>query len=256
MDFEKQIKQNREFMKRSFIDWKELEGHETDQKKGIPRPPVEKSYDAKHATIINLPTPETATLIEANIYKCIKNRRSHRRYTEGKISLRELSYLLYATQGITKYDPDRGITLRTVPSGGAIHSFETYLAINKVENIPPGVYRFLPLKHQLLFLFQDSEMMDKMTQACMGQDWVRHAAVVFAWSSIPYKHEWRYSIEAYKDILQETGHICQNLYLACESIAFGCCAIASYFQDVTDNYFKLDGIDEFILYVATVGKVK
>ena len=254
MDIEKQVRQNREFMKRSFIDWAELERHKTDQDKGIPRPPVEKPYNEKQATIIDLPAPETVTMTEVNIFQCIKNRRSRRRYTDKKISLNELSYLLYATQGITRYDKDQGIPLRAVPSGGAVHSFETYLAINRVEDIAPGLYRFLPLKHRLLLLFQDANMMDNITRACMGQDWVRHAAVFFAWSTIPYKHEWRYSVEAYKDILQETGHICQNLYLACESISCGCCAIASYFQDITDNYFRLDGIDEFILYTAAVGK--
>ena len=43
-------------------------------------------------------------------------------------------------------------TRRTVPSGGSRHPFETYLVINRVEGLPEGVYRYLPLDHQLCFI--------------------------------------------------------------------------------------------------------
>jgi len=57
-------------------------------------------------------------------------------------------------------------------------------------------------------------------------------------------------------MLLDAGHVCQNLYLACESINCGTCAVAAYDQEAIDNFLKLDGEDEFVVYVSPVGKVK
>ena len=43
--------------------------------------------------------------------------------------------------------------------------------------------------------------------------------------------EWRYSLAAHKVIAIDVGHVCQNLYLACEAIGAGTCAVAAYDQD-------------------------
>jgi nitroreductase len=77
---------------------------------------------------------------------------------------------------------------------------------------------------------------------------------VFVWTTIPYRTEWRYSIVAHKMIAQESGHVCQNLYLACEAIGAGACAI-TYDQAKIDAILGVDGKDEFAIYVAPVGKV-
>ncbi len=67
--------------------------------------------------------------------------------------------------------------------------------------------------------------------------------------------EWRYDLAAHKVIALDAGHVCQNLYLACEAIEAGCCAIAAYDQDLMDALIKLDGQEEFTVYLAAVGKV-
>ena len=43
--------------------------------------------------------------------------------------------------------------------------------------------------------------------------------------------EWRYSLAAHRVILIDAGHVCQNLYLACEAIRAGTCAVAAYDQE-------------------------
>ena len=97
---------------------------------------------------------------------------------------------------------------------------------------------------------------DKISRACLGQSFIGESAVVFVWAAIPYRTEWRYSVIAYKDILIEAGHICQNLYLACEAIGAGICAIAAYDQKAMDSLIGVDGIDEFTVYLAPVGKIE
>jgi nitroreductase len=49
--------------------------------------------------------------------------------------------------------------------------------------------------------------------------------------------------------------MCQNLYLACTSIGAGTCAIGAYDQNLMDGLVGVDGKEEFVVYVAPVGKV-
>ncbi|MHA1872570.1 MAG: nitroreductase family protein, partial [Candidatus Heimdallarchaeaceae archaeon] len=55
----------------------------------------------------------------------------------------------------------------------------------------------------------------------VGQKFILKGAVIFLWATTPYRMEWRYSITSSKVIAIEAGHICQNLYLACETIDIG-----------------------------------
>jgi nitroreductase len=84
--------------------------------------------------------------------------------------------------------------------------------------------------------------------------WVHRSAVVFVWTTLPYRTEWRYSIIAHKMIAQETGHVCQNLYLAGAAIGVGVCTVI-YDQAEADGPLGVDGEEEFAVSVALVGRV-
>jgi SagB-type dehydrogenase family enzyme len=225
-----------------------------DQGRGLPMPPPQKPYD-ENAQVFDLPQPDKSTIKKAHIMECFFDRKSHRAYTAESLNTRELAYLLWATQGVRQVMPS-GRSYRNVPSGGARHPFETYVAVNRVDGLAPGVYRYLPLQHRLVFLFPDEDLPDKLTELAAGQTFVGRAAVCFVWSAVPYRTEWRYGLAAKKDVLIEAGHVCQNLYLACESIRCGTCAIAAYDQDAIDAFLGLDGEDEMVVYLAPVGRVK
>lgn len=245
--------QQRNFLKSNFDEFKNIK---TDKMNGIPQPPIVKSYDLS-SNVINLPKVNEQIVKNSNIYKCIKERRSIRFYDNRLMSLDELSYLLWATQGITEIN-SAGLTLRTVPCSGATHSFETYLFIMGVEGVQKGVYRYLPVEHKLLFMFELNEMDNKIDEITLDQPFVpnfaKKAAIVFAWSTIPYRSEWKFDITSHKKILIDIGHVCQNLYLASESVGAGACAIGIYDQKMIDKLLGLDGNEEFVIYLAAVGK--
>jgi SagB-type dehydrogenase family enzyme len=67
--------------------------------------------------------------------------------------------------------------------------------------------------------------------------------------------EWRYGLTAHKVIAIDAGHVGQNLYLACQAVGAGTCAIAAYDQEAMDGLLRLDGQEEFTIYLASVGKV-
>jgi SagB-type dehydrogenase family enzyme len=244
--------QYRNLLKSNFAEFKTIK---TDAKLGIPQPPKVKPYET-NAKLIDLPMINENTLTNENIFTCIKERRSTRFYSDQPISLDELSYLLWATQGITSTNK-AGLTFRTVPCSGATHSFESYLLIRNVEKIQKGVYRYLPIEHKLLFMFELDELESKIDQITLDQPFVPNfankAAVLFIWSTTPYRSEWKYDITAHKKILIDIGHVCQNLYLASESIAAGTCAIGIYDQKNIDQLLGLNE-EEFVIYLAAVGK--
>ena len=227
---------------------------EPDQRKGLPPPPLEKPYD-EEASLIDLIEPRRFTIGKVPLIDVIANRESRRAFTEVALTLEELSFLLWSTQGVRDVDTNRVWTKRATPSGGGRQPYETYLLVYNVEGVNQGIYRYLPLEHKLLLVSRELPSSDELMNKAWFQNFIGKSAVIFAWAAVPYKTEWRYSLVSYKDILIEAGHICQNLYLACEAIGAGTCAIAAYEQRVVDELLQIDGEEEMTVYLAPVGKV-
>ena len=243
---------NRQFMK---TDFAESNHQRSDQAKGLPFPPLQKEVPAGEMEVVDLPEPDPGVAVKTEFYQLLKDRESRRQFTDESFSLAELSFLLYTTQGVKEVVGEGYATRRTVPSAGARHPFETYLAVNRVEELTPGLYRYLPLTHQLLFLEPSEQLLEPLAKANLGQRFVGQSASVFIWSCIPYRAEWRYQNHAHKNMLIDVGHICQNLYLAAEALGAGTCAIGAYDQGAMDSLLKLDGVDEYVVYLAPVGKI-
>ena len=234
--------------------WDEWAEMETDQRKKVPPPPMQKPCSGGDE-LVDLVPPKDLTVGSMPLIEAIGRRKSRRKYTQEPLTLEELSFMLWATQGVREIASEGTATRRTVPSGGARHPFETYLAVNRVSGLEPGLYRYQPLEHKLCFLRADDELGNKVTSACRDQRFVGKGAVVFLWTVIPYRAEWRYTIVAHKMIALDAGHLCQNLYLASEAIGAGACAIGAYDQAKADALLGVDGEDEFVIYIAPVGKI-
>ena len=223
----------------------------TKQKKGI-EPPRQKPCDPQDKKI-SLVSPEIWKLdSKVSLEFAIKNRKSRRVYSEKPITLENLSFLLWATQGI-RSTKSKHTNFRTVPSAGCRHAIETYIAAFRVEGIEKGIYRYLPLSHELVEVAKHSNMEELINYSTLNQIFCTRGALTFIWTTIPERMEWRYAESSYKAIALDAGHICQNLYLACEAIGAGACAIASYEQEFIDNVIGIDGDKEFTIYLASVG---
>jgi len=255
MSKEQRIQEGRKFLKAdSRMDFRTKDKYEPDERQNIPAPPMVKPCLVGQEKFQLVPAEdiETKSLL---LSKAMEDRSTHRRYSDTALTLQELSFLLWSTQGVREVQGKGGWSKRVVPSGGARHPFETYLIVDRVEGLDRGIYRYLPVQHKLCCVRQGIPDSERLIEAVNGQRQLSRAAVTFVWASIPYRTEWRYSIVAHKDIAIEAGHICQNLYLSCEAIDAGTCAIANYNQEVIDSIIGVDGENEFSVYLAPVGKV-
>ncbi len=243
------IQEQRAMMKSNFNQFDQIE---TDQQKKMPYPALGKEV-AEGEEVIGLPPVDVNDVNTKTIYDGIIDRVSHRKHSEQPLSLKELGFLLYSTQGVKRFKEGK-FSFRTVPSGGARHAFETYMVVNDVEGLKKGLYRYQPFTHELILMREDDTIDVTLVDGVNGQKFAGTAAVTFIWSCVPYRMEWRYDIASHKTMLLDAGHVCQNLYLACETIEAGTCAIAAYNQEKMDTLIGADGEDEFVVYIAPVGK--
>lgn len=246
------IMELREMMKTAYDEF------QPDQQEGLPQPPLEKEWMG--GKVIPLARNFKEVVKNNDYLELINTRTSRRRYSGDPLSKDELAFLLWATQGVKEVNAVRTRTMRTVPSAGARHPFETYLFVNRVEGLEKGLYHYLAIEHKLEFIGPVENQTDRLSEAFGGQTFFAGAAVAFVWTVVPYRSEWRYATVAQKYALIDVGHVCQNLYLACGAIGCGTCAIGAYEQSLADRLLGLDPApsfakeNEFVVYAAAVGR--
>lgn len=222
------------------------------QARNQPQPPLELPFDTT-ARLIDLPRTASILLDPVDLYALITERQTYRNYTAEPLTLDELAFLLWCTQGI-KDTLNSYATRRTVPSAGARHAFETYLLIHAVDDLEPGVYRYLASLHKLLRVPLGDGLTPRITRACLNQEQVARSAVTFIWVAVPERMTWRYGERGYRYLHLDAGHVCQNLYLAAEALKIGVCAIAAFDDDALNAALELDGETQFAIYAASVGR--
>ncbi len=233
--------------------WRKRGSLETAQRAGEPEPAPQKDWAGSGDSMV-LPSPEHG-MTDVSVADALGRRRSKRSFVEDRaLSLEQLSFLLWSVQGVSGSD----LRMRTSPSGGARHPFETYLAVRRVDGLEPGLYGYDVASHAVHLLQPRSadDLRHRLSEGCLGQAFVGQAPVCFLWAARPERSEWRYGPLAHKLIALDAGHVCQNLYLAVEALGAGTCGIGAYDQELLDELLDLDGQDEFVIYAAPVGFVR
>ena len=187
------------------------------------------------------------------LWETIAKRRSVRDFSHQPITFEELSRLIWAIQGITARA--REFEFRTVPSAGALYPIETYVVINGVAGISPGIYHYSVKETQLL-LIREGSFGRELSQAALGQEMLGEAACTFVWTAIVERSKWKYRERAYRYIYMDVGHIGENLYLAATGLNLGCCTVGAFFDDEIDRLIGIDGEKEISVYLGAVGHIR
>jgi len=218
------------------------------QKRGVNPPPLQQPG----ASTERIELPE-ALMNRIDLAGAIAERQTLRKYDTTPLTLEELSVLLWATQGVKRVVGEQA-TFRTVTSAGARHAFETVLLINRCGDLKPGLYHYHPIEHQLSVIRISDTVTEDVKAASLNQSSIERRAVPFLWYAVPERMTWRYGARGYRYLFLDAGHVCQNLYLAAESMDCGVCAIAAFDDDLMNEVLHLDGRHEFVIYLGTVGK--
>ncbi|MCR5175755.1 MAG: SagB/ThcOx family dehydrogenase [Anaerovibrio sp.] len=219
-----------------------------------PVPIPQKPYP-KGSKLIMLPEPDFLEDREISFLELMELRSTVREYCDRPLTMKELSFLLWCTQGVKMVLP-AGTTKRTVPSAGGRNALETYLYIDKVEELPPGLYRFLAFEHALLPVDTEDGVKARLRPGFNKMNMYDASAVTFMWTAVLDRMDYAFGARSLQYIFLDAGHVCQNLYLASYTQNIGCCAVG-HFNDVELNKeLGLDGKEEFVVYAAHVGKIK
>jgi len=246
----KVVNQNRLFMQcPSFLEAMA----ESDQAKGVAPPAFGKTTTGE---VIKLPPFDGIT--KASYADLLDSRRSVRSYDQTPMTQAQLAFMLWSVNGIQNIRNDVA-TFRPVPSGGARHPFETYITVQNVEGLTPGLYHYLPSENigeKLVTIERIADIPDyekTITDMVVGQAWAAKAPVVLFYTCIPYKAEWRYFELAHRVVLIDLGHVGQNAMLSAAALGLGSCCMAAYNQKVCDEVIGVDGLEEYTVYAVSVG---
>ena len=244
---DERLKRNRETIK---PNWLELYKIKSAKRQGLSRPEqfIKINKDVPHFDL----EKDFDDIRQKTLKEVIKNRRSLREYEDTSLNFKEFSYLIWETLRLDSYKENA--VFRTIPTAGATNSMETYIYINNVDNMDKGVYLYLQDKHKLALIKKDNNIETLINEALLRQ--LRGAQVVFFFTCVPERTEYKYDFCAHKMIAIEAGHACQNLSLAAEVVDSGVCAICAYDQKKADDVLGINGENQFTIYCATVGKKK
>ncbi|HEA46889.1 MAG TPA: SagB/ThcOx family dehydrogenase [bacterium] len=209
-------------------------------KKVIQLEPAVKVDQIKEDNIV-LPKPRLKSNL--SIEEAIARRRSRRLYKKEPITLKELSQILWAAQGIT--GQVGGFKLRTAPSAGALYPIELYVLL------PKGVYHYLPEEHKLEKI-KGGDLRSDLAEAALGQQWIREASCNIIITAVYERTMAKYGKRGIKYAILEAGHVSENIYLQAESLGLGTVNIGA-FGDVQVQ--KVLGIpkDNRPLYIMPLG---
>lgn len=183
-------------------------------------------------------------------FQILSKRRSQRRYTKGALTKEEIALLCFSVQGVTaKAGP---YLLRTYPSAGALYPLEIYLALNYSKEIAPGLYH-LEVKSFSLEKLREGNFGTILKNLALGQAFLETASCVFIWSAILRRTLAKYGDRGLRYIFMDIAHSCQNLLLAAEAIGLKACPIGAFLDEELNDFLGLDGKEECVLYLATVG---
>lgn len=207
--------------------------------------PVSKEVPSVKALKSTIALPKPKLTGNVSVEEALQSRRSRREFAEQPVTLQELSQLVWSAQGVTD---DKGH--RTSPSGHGVYPYTIYVVVRNVTGLQPGLYQYLPEKHELgdLGLANAGEM---LTSAEVQQG-AQTAPVVIVLSAAVGKMVEQYPNDPVGPTLMEGGHIGQNIYLQMEALKMAGVVMAGFDSQKVVSALGLHP-SEKIVYLVPVG---
>ncbi len=261
---EREARPGRAFQEKTSYERDALEEYSLDWRS---KPPLYKFYS--YAQVLGLPSPALGPDEKPgpDVLTCIARRRSVRSFGATPLSLLELSRLLWSSAGITaSFITPQGMDFfRAAPAAGALNPIETYVVVNKVEGLEPGLYHYRVAGADILErpivegshsleLLRTGDLRAEITTAALDQPLCGKAGAVFVWTAVFARSEWKYRERAYRYFYLEAGHMAAQLSLAAVAQGLGTCQLAAFYDRELDTLLGVDGKTEGALYLTAVGK--
>jgi SagB-type dehydrogenase family enzyme len=194
--------------------------------------------------MVKLPEPQYKGTM--SVEEAISLRQSVRRFKHDKLTMQQLSQLLWAAQGKVSNS-------RTVPSAGTTYPLQVYIAagINCVEGLESGVYLYHVETHSLLPHLKGDKR-EQLSEAAMEQDCVLNAPLDIVVCASYIKTTEHYGERGTRYVHMEAGHLGQNVSLQAVALGMGSVMVGAFNDNEVSNVLSLEGQIK-PLYIIPVG---
>lgn len=198
-------------------------------------------FSQKDKDMIALPKPDIKGRV--SLEQTIAKRRSVRIFSSKSLTLKQISQLLWAAQGVT----EKNYSLRSVPSAGALYPLELYIIT------PEGLMHYQPDGH-LLETISKEDLRINLSKASLGQSPVVNAAMDIVICAVYERVTRKYSDRGIRYVHMEAGHAAQNIHLMAVSLGLGSVSIGAFNDSDVQKLLKLDANVKPV-YIIPIGNV-
>lgn len=211
----------------------------------VPAYPASISVATRSGDTLSLPAPRQDS--DFSIERALHERRSVRDFGKTALTQDEVSQLLWAAQGVTSRDG-----LRSAPSAGALYPLELYLVSGNVENLDPGIYKYVSAGHKLTKIMTGDQRR-VLAAASLGQDSVADAAVVLVFTAVERRTTRKYGSRGVRYVHIEIGHASQNVFLEATALGLGAVVVGAFEDGAVGELLHLPK-GEAPLYLMPLGR--
>ncbi|MGB4729479.1 MAG: SagB/ThcOx family dehydrogenase [Candidatus Hydrothermia bacterium] len=191
--------------------------------------------------MIKLPDPVKDS--KFSVERAINERRSIRTYKDAPLTLKEVSQLLWASQGTVASGR------RAAPSAGATYPLEIFFVAGNVEGLKQGLYRYKNKEHSLE-LIREGDFRKPISVRALRQDMILKAPATIVVSAVFERTRARYGTRAERYVHMEAGHVGENIMLQATALGLGTVPVGAFIDSEVKSVL---GIKEDPLYLFPVG---
>jgi SagB-type dehydrogenase family enzyme len=157
----------------------------------------------------------------------LARRRSVRSFLPKELTMKQISQLLWAGQGLTS----DMLSFRTAPSAGGLFPLQLYVL--KKE----GCYRYSTEEHALHCLGK-ADKRPLLARACHNQSFIAEAPLLIVIVGNPDRLN-RYGPRAARYLQIEVGHVAQNIHLQAIALGLASVPIGAFQDDMVAKQLEL-----------------
>ena len=191
--------------------------------------------------------PEANQKGQMSLETAMQKRRSVREFGGRRLTLAELSQLLWAAQGISGARSYK----RTAPSAGGLCPLELYVLVGEVDGFEVGLYRYQAGENNLVCL-HSRDLRLALGRAAVEQTWLAEAAVVFVFAAVYERTTGKYGERGVRYVHMDVAFAAENLHLQAVALGLGTVVMGAFVDEQVHGVLEL-AEEERPLIIMPVG---
>lgn len=215
-------------------------------------PPMVKVYPGAPV----FPLPAEPLPVPIALDRAIAARASRRDFGGAPISLDELGTLLHYGYGVRKHIMaynTREFPVRYTPNAGGLQSPEVYVIVNRVPDLPKGLFHYQAGTHSLELLNRGN-LRRRVVSMSLFQEWMNHADVVLVLTTVLDRLLWKYGARSFRYAHMDIGYVSAHVYLVATALRLRTSAVSGFLDDPFNDFLELDGTREFTQLLMPIGR--